>query len=85
MSCRYLTFENRKSLEALYSAGEELSTIAEALGVHLATIYRELIRGDTGKLDQNGRNGYNAELAQSNVQQSLKRRGRKAAANNKTE
>ncbi len=81
MGCRYLTFENRKTLEALYAANEELTTIAAALGVHLATVYRELIRGDTGELDKNGRNGYNAELAQGTIQQSLKRRGRRAAQN----
>lgn len=82
MTCRYLTFEDRKSLEALYAEGKELSEIANALGVHLATIYRELTRGNTGKLNSQGRNGYSATTAQTALQQSLKRRGRKAAAKN---
>ena len=82
MTCRYLTFEDRKSLEALYAEGKELSEIADTLGVHLATVYRELIRGNTGELDKNGRSGYSAELAQQMLQRNLKRRGRKVVAEN---
>ena len=75
MTCRYLTYEDRKSIEALYTAGVSLADIASELGVHLATIYRELKRGGTGELDGNGRGGYSAELAQKTVQDSIKRRG----------
>lgn len=82
MTCRYLTFEDRKSLEALYAEGKELYEIADTLGVHLATIYRELIRGNTGELDKNGRSGYSADRAQQMLQRNLKRRGRKAVAEN---
>ena len=81
MTCRYLTYEDRKSIEALYKAGESLVDIASELGVHLATIYREMTRGGTGELDGNGRSGYSAEIAQKTVQESIKRRGhRKPAA-----
>ena len=80
MTCRYLTFEDRKSFEALYTAGAALPEIAAKLGVHLATIYRELTRGGTGELDGNGRNGYSAGIAQRNIQDSIKRRGRKKPA-----
>nr|DAP39804.1 MAG TPA: RNaseH [Caudoviricetes sp.] len=80
MTCRYLTLEDRKSLERLYDQGAGLSDIATSLGVHLATIYRELTRGDTGEIDKNGREGYNAELAQKALQESLKRRGRRQTA-----
>lgn len=80
MTCRYLTFDDRKSLEALYAAGAALPDIAAKLGVHLATIYRELTRGGTGELDENGRIGYKAELAQKTVQESIKRRGHRKPA-----
>lgn len=61
MTCRYLTFEDRKSIEALYAANTSLVEIASKLGVHLATIYREMTRGSTGELDNNGRSGYSIE------------------------
>ncbi len=75
MTCRYLTFEDRKSIEALYAANISLVEIASKLGVHLATIYREMTRGSTGELDNNGRSGYSADIAQKTVQDSIKRRG----------
>ena len=84
MTCRYLTYEGRKNLEALYADGESLTDIASKLGVHLATVYRELTRGGTGELDNNGRCGYSAELGQKRVSENFKRRGRRAV-NNKTE
>lgn len=77
MACRYLTFEDRKNIEALYGANTSLVEIASKLGVHLATIYREIARGSTGELDNNGRSGYSAGIAQKTVQDSFKRRGRK--------
>ena len=52
MTCRYLTFEDRKSIEALYAANTSLVEIASKLGVHLATIYREMTRGSTGELEK---------------------------------
>lgn len=77
MTCRYLTLEDRRSLEQLYSQGAGLSDIASSLKVHIATVYRELARGDTGELNEHGREGYSAEVAQKAFQDSLKRRGRK--------
>ena len=79
MTCRYLTYEGRKNLEALYADGKSLTYIASKLGVHLATVYRELTRGGTGELDNNGRCGYSAELGQKRVSENFKRRGRRAA------
>ena len=79
MTCRYLTYEGRKNLEALYADGESLTDIASKLGVHLATVYRELTRGGTGEIDNNGRCGYSAELGQKRVSENFKRRGRRAA------
>ena len=77
MKSRYLTYEDRKQLEALYYEGRDLPEIAAALGVHLATIYRELLRGDTG---YDGVRGYSADLAQRTFNKSLKQRGRKKTA-----
>ena len=54
----------RKNLEALYADGEGLTDIASELGARLAAVYRELTRGGTGELDNNGRCGYSAELGQ---------------------
>lgn len=79
MSCRYITFDDRKKFEKLYAANASFNEIATALGVHLATVYREFKRGNTGLLDKNGRSGYNAEQAQKAIQQSIKRRGHKKA------
>jgi len=85
MNCQYLKFDDRKNLSKMYNQGVGLCVIARNLGVHLATIYRELARGNTGKLDKHGRDGYNADLAQATITKSLKRRGRKASNNNETE
>ena len=77
ITCRYFTYEDRKHFEEQYKAGAALPDIADNLGVHISTIYRELNRGSTGELDANGRAGYDAELAQKNMLESLKRRGKK--------
>lgn len=62
---KHIVLQDRQEIEALYNAGERPVDIAEKIGVHHATIYNELRRGDTGKIDHNGRIGYSAELAQS--------------------
>ena len=59
---RYLTLADREKLESHYLKGERPQDIADTLGVHVATIYKELKRGDTGKLDSNMRQGYSATL-----------------------
>ncbi len=74
---RYLTLADREKLESHYLKGERPQDIADTLGVHVATIYKELKRGDTGKLDSNMRQGYSATLAQYRLQQNFKCRGRK--------
>ena len=85
ITCRYFTYEDRRKLEDLYNAGSALPNIADTLGVQLATIYRELNRGSTGEIDANGRVGYDAELAQKNMLESLKRRGRKQGGDKQNE
>ena len=81
MTCRNLTYEDRKILEKLYANGLRLPDLADILNVHLATIYRELSRGDTGEMDSHGRSGYNTEKAQRLLKQNLKKRGKRRVTN----
>lgn len=59
---RYLTFEDRKKIEAWHLLGDRPVDIAARLSVHHTTIYKELQRGATGALDANQREGYSAEV-----------------------
>ena len=59
-----ITFDNRKKIAALYE-----------VGVALRTLYVELKRGATGKLDQNQRPAYDPVLAQRTYQENIRRRG----------
>ena len=64
---KHIMFADRQRIETLYLAGMMPVEIAAKIGVHHATVYNELRRGDTGEIDRNGRIGYSAELAQSRV------------------
>ena len=77
---RYLTFEDRKKIEAWHLLGDRPVDIAARLSVHHTTIYKELQRGATGTLDANQREGYDAELAERRLRESFKRRGKRAPA-----
>lgn len=61
MARRYkrLVFADRQRIEAMLNGGMNEKEIAEEVGVHVATIYRELERGR-----QEGGSGYSAETAQ---------------------
>ena len=74
---RYLTLADRQTLEALYLEGDRVQDIADQIGVHVATVYKELKRGETGGLDRNMRREYSATLAQRRLAENFKRRGRK--------
>lgn len=54
---RYLTFEDRKKIEAWHLLGDRPVDIAARLSVHHTTIYKELQRGATGALDADRRAG----------------------------
>ena len=54
---RYLTFEDRKKIEAWHLLGDRPVDIAARLSVHHTTIYKELQRGATGALDANSAKG----------------------------
>ena len=47
----YLTFDQRREIEALYSDGERAVDIAAKIGRSVAAIYEELKRGYTGELE----------------------------------
>lgn len=59
----YLTFDQRRKIEALYSDGERAVDITAKIGRSVAAIYEELKRGYTGELDGNKRPVYSADLA----------------------
>lgn len=61
---KHMTQDDRKTLEARYNAGQSVAEIARAMQFNYSTIYKELKRGDTGKMDANGRAGYSAALGQ---------------------
>lgn len=77
---RYLTFEDRKKIEAWHLLGDRPVDIAARLSVHHTTIYKELQRGATGTLDANQREGYSAEIAERRLHESFKRRGKRTPA-----
>ena len=74
---KIIDFEKRKVIEELYAANWSAQEIADHVGLSPATIYRELQRGNTGKLDKNGRSGYSAIKAQENAERLRKNRGKR--------
>lgn len=74
---RYLTLADRQTLEGLYLSGDRVQDIADQIGVHVATIYKELKRGETGQLDRNMRREYSATLGQRRLAENIKKRGKK--------
>lgn len=77
MKCKNLTFADRQRIEELRNKNKSLNAIAAELGVNLATIYREIKRGNTGEIDDNGQYRYSAVVAQANTRENLSRRGRR--------
>mgnify|MGYP001638529154 FL=1 len=51
MSYKHLTIEDRSKIEILYHEGYTASQIAEAIGHHRLTIYRELKRVKSASYD----------------------------------
>lgn len=73
---KLLSYDDRKQLELMYLNKESPLNIADKIGVHIATVYKELERGNTGNLDKNLRYEYSADVAQRTITKSLKNRGR---------
>ncbi|MGO5116589.1 helix-turn-helix domain-containing protein [Candidatus Avoscillospira sp. LCP25S3_F1] len=76
MRYKYITYHDRQQISTRYLNDERVADIAAALGLTLATVYRELKRGETGALDHNQRMEYDPDIAQRRVQENLKRRGK---------
>jgi len=75
---RTIEFEDRKAIAVMYADGVRAAEIAERIGVSPTTVYAELKRGQDGvTLDKNLRFKYDPVLAQTRVQEGLRRRGRK--------
>lgn len=75
MSGKYLTLKDRRLIAKRYNEEARVLDIAYKIGCHPATIYEELRRGDTGKLDKNQRPEYDPRLAQRTFQEAIRRRG----------
>ena len=75
---RYMEYADHQKIEEMWADGKSPKEIAASLNVHLATVYGELKRGETGEYDKNQRRAYNAELAQRRLHESFKRRGKRA-------
>ena len=75
----FRTFDERKRIEDFWEAGTPAKDIATKLNISASALYTELRRGQDGTRLPDQRRRYNADLAQLRVQQSLERRGRKAA------
>ena len=73
----YITYAERQKISALYQSNVRPADIASIMKINLATIYRELARGYTGALDQNGNREYSAEQGQRMIQESMSRRGKR--------
>lgn len=71
-----LTMSDRRTLAKMYADEKSVLEIANKLGCHPQTIYDELKRGATGKLDKNHRQEYDPDLAQRTVQANVHRCGR---------
>lgn len=76
---KVITQKDRQLIATLYDAGTPLPTIAAAVDISLATLYRELARGYTGAFNSKGCHAYSAAKAQQTVDQNIKRRGRAPA------
>ena len=74
-----LNWNNRLQIEALWKAKHTVKEIAEQIGVHQSTIYRELKRGKTVKRnssDWSERTIYSPDLAQNRAEEKQKEKGR---------
>lgn len=81
MNIRYSTYEGRKKLEELYSAGTEINEIAKILKVSFTTVYRELNCGKVEGLDKNGRQPYSADVGQQTLNRNFRNRGTRVKRN----
>ena len=77
----FRTYEDRRVIQRLWEAGVQAKEIADKLGGPVSSVYQELRRGQNGSRLPNKRLCYDADLAQSRIQQSFEQRGRKPRKN----
>ena len=70
-----LTLKDRSIIAERWANGDSVAAIASGLGYAHGTIYAELERGRTGKLDRNSRPQYDPAKGQAAYQASLRKRG----------
>lgn len=68
--------EARMEIARLYSGGWKVGDIAEAVGLHETSVYRELNRGMTDRLDANGRFAYDIDKARLDAARARARKGK---------
>ncbi len=76
VSGRYLTLKDRQLIARRYGEEARILDIANEIGCHPATIYEELRRGATGRMDANQRREYDPLLGQKETQAAIRRRGK---------
>lgn len=72
---KYLILTERQKMAEMYKNGDRIADIAQALEVNSGTVYNELKRGFTGRLDINQRREYDPELGQRRAMEGLRKRG----------
>ena len=75
----FRSFDERQKIQGMWEAGLSAQDIATEMELSLSSVYTELRRGYDGTRLPNKPRRYDADLAQLRVQESLERRGRKAA------
>ena len=68
--------EVRTEIAKLYKDGWKVGDIADAVGLHEVSVYRELNRGMTDKLDANGRFVYDIDKARLDAARARANKGR---------
>ncbi len=75
---RRLTYDDRLNIEAQRKAGRSARYIARELGCHPSTVYRELARGVKPDYYISSRDGYSADLGQTNYENHIARSKKRA-------
>lgn len=77
---KFITYADRQKIEWMWLDGAGTKDIAREIGVSVPAIYAELPKGQNGKIDKNQRLAYVADLAEQNIQESMRRRGNRRSA-----
>jgi IS30 family transposase len=72
---KYMSYEQRKTLATMRKYNIPVAEISETLGIHPATLYRELKRGGAEKPGDT----YDPDVAEKALKDNFKKRGRVCA------